>query len=114
MYRSYYPVDNPSDYWKISLYNCLLGSFSGRNIKASSKPRGTFMLASYLNLASPLNLTPEIVDRLFNAYQTDLPRKLYFVDEVELWKIRWVLVDDKPETTRHSTCNKPVHIFALF
>jgi hypothetical protein len=41
-------------------------------------------------------------------------RKLYFVDEVELWKIRWVLVDDKPETTRHSTCNKPVHIFALF
>ena len=20
MYRAYYPVDNPSDYWKISLY----------------------------------------------------------------------------------------------
>ena len=72
------------------------------------------MLASYLNPASPLNLTPEIVDRLFNAYQTDLPRKIYFVDEVELWKIRWALVDDKPETTRHSTCNKPVHVFALF
>jgi hypothetical protein len=61
------------------------------------------MLASYLNPASPLNLTPEIVDRLFNAYQTGLPRKIYFVDEVELWKIRWALVDDKPETTLHAT-----------
>jgi hypothetical protein len=25
---------------------------------------------------------------LFSAYQRDLPRKLYFVDEVECWKIR--------------------------
>jgi hypothetical protein len=40
-------------------------------------------LASYLNPASLLNLTPEIVDRLFNAYQTDLPRKVDFVDAFE-------------------------------
>ena len=53
--------------------------------------------ASYNNPASLLNLTPVIVDRLFNAYQRDLPRKVDFVDEVERWKIRWVLVDDKPE-----------------
>jgi hypothetical protein len=33
-------------------------------------------------------LTPKIVDRLSNAYQTDLPRKEDFVDEVERWKIR--------------------------
>ena len=45
-------------------------------------------LASYLNPASLLNLTPEIVDRLFNAYQTDLPRKVDFVDAFEHWKIR--------------------------
>jgi len=43
---------------------------------------------------------------LFNAYQTDLTKKVDFVDEVERWKIRWALVDDKPESTRHSTCNK--------
>jgi len=36
-------------------------------------------LASYLNPASRLNITHEIVDRLFNAYQTDLPRKVDFV-----------------------------------
>jgi hypothetical protein len=35
-----------------------------------------------------------IVDRLSNTYQTDLPRKVDFVDEVESWKIRWALVDD--------------------
>jgi hypothetical protein len=36
-----------------------------------------FFFASYLNPAS-LNLTPEIVDRLFNAYQTELPKKVDF------------------------------------
>jgi hypothetical protein len=45
-------------------------------------------LASYLNPASLLNLTPEIVDRLFNAYPTDLLRKVDFVDAFEHWKIR--------------------------
>ena len=63
--------------------------------------------ASYNNPASLLYLTPEIVDRLFNAYQRDLLRKVHFVDEVERWKISWGLVDDKPETTRHFACNKP-------
>jgi hypothetical protein len=58
-------------------------------------------------LVSSLNLTLEIVDRLFNAYQTDLPRKVDFVGGIERCKSRYVLVDDKPETTRHSTCNKP-------
>ena len=61
------------------------------------------MFASYLNPASLLNLTHEIVDRLFNVYQRDLPRKVDFVDGVERWKIRW---DDKPERlldTLHST-----------
>jgi hypothetical protein len=33
-------------------------------------------LASYLNPANRLSITHEIVDRLFNAYQTDLPRKV--------------------------------------
>ena len=47
-----------------------------------------FFLASYLNSAGLPNLTSEIVDRLFNAYQRDLPRKLDFVDEVELGSCR--------------------------
>ena len=43
MFRANYPVDNPSDYWKISLVPYLLGnlgSFSGRDFKAISKQRG--------------------------------------------------------------------------
>jgi hypothetical protein len=54
----------------------------------SSKQRGAFYLASYLNHASRLNITHEKADRLFNAYQTDLSRKIDFVDEVECWKSR--------------------------
>ena len=92
----------------------LLVSFSGRDIKGGSNQRGAGFFygvggrgASYNNPASLLNLTPVIVDRLFNAYQTDLPRKVDFVGGIERCKSRYVLVDDKPETTRHSTCNKP-------
>ena len=55
------------------------------------------MFGSHLNIASLLNITHEMVDRLFNAYQRDLPRKVNFVDGVERWKIRWDLVDDKTE-----------------
>jgi len=65
-----------------------------------------FFFASYLNLANLLNPTPEIVDRLFNAYQADLPRKEDCVDEVERSKIRWALVDDNPKRlleTLHAT-----------
>ena len=60
----------------------------------------------YNKPASLLNLTPELVDRLLNAYQRDLPRKVDFVDEATHWKIRWTLVDDNPERlhdTLHAT-----------
>jgi hypothetical protein len=68
----------------------------------------------YNKPASHLNLTPEIVDRLLNAYQRDLPRKVDFVDEVERWKIRWALVDDKPESTRHSAMQQTVTYIWLY
>jgi len=83
MYRAFYPVDNPCDYCKENIHMpCLLGLFSWRDIRASSKQRLVFFFAFYLNPASLLNLTPAIVDRLFNVYQRDLPRKVDFVDEV--------------------------------
>ena len=77
----YYPVDNTSDYWRLSLYlNCLLGLFRGRTIISSSKQRGAFFSrAVYLSNPNLLDITPEIIDRLFNAYQTDLPRKVNYV-----------------------------------
>jgi hypothetical protein len=58
--------------------------------------------AFYNNPASLLkNLTPEIVDRLLNTYQRDLPRKVDYMDEIERWKLRWTLVDEKPERRLH-------------
>ena len=47
--------------------------------------------------ASLLNLTPAVFDRLSNAYQRDLPRKVDFVGEVGRCKLGRALVDDKPE-----------------
>ena len=110
---------------------CLLGSFSGRYVKASSKERGAFFClfvwfffgggAFYNNPDSLLSLTPEIVDILFNAYQRDSPRKVDCVDEVERWKIRWDLVDDKPvrlldtlNATGTSLFRKSIALFRIF
>jgi hypothetical protein len=42
----------------------------------------------------------KIQDTLFSIHNG------LFLPEVERWTIRWVLVDDKPKTIRHSTCNK--------
>jgi hypothetical protein len=73
MFRANYPVKTHLTTGKYPYIPCLLGnlgSFSGRDIKASSKQRGAFIcwgVASYLNPASLLNITHEIVDRLFNT-----------------------------------------------
>jgi hypothetical protein len=65
--RVNYPVDNPSDYWRISLFLVFLDHLAEAISKSSSKLReaGFFVCAFYLNPANLLNPTPEIVDRLF-------------------------------------------------
>ena len=87
MSRAYYPVDNPSEYRKIFLCLVFLDHLVEKIPKRVVSNKGSF-LTFYLNPASLLNLTPEIVDRLFNAYQTDLRRKIDFVDGFERRKIR--------------------------
>jgi hypothetical protein len=53
------------------------------------------------NLFNPSNIkclsTPDIVDRVFAAYATDLGRIDEFIDEIDRWKIRWQQNIDKPE-----------------
>ena len=83
MYRATYPVDNPSDYWKITLYFVFLDHLVKEISKRIVSNEERFFLASYENPASLLNLTPDIIDRLFNAYQTDFQRKVDVVDEVK-------------------------------
>ena len=75
MYRANYPVDNPSDYWKISIYIVFLDHLVEEISKRVVSNEERFFLISYLNLANLLNLTPEIIDRLFNAYQTDFAKE---------------------------------------
>jgi hypothetical protein len=98
MYRANYPVDNPSDYWKMSIYivflDHLVEEISKRVVSNDER-----FLASYLNPASLLNIASEIIDRLLMPVRQILQRKVDCMDEVGCWKIRWALVDDKPETT---------------
>ena len=68
MYRANYPVDNPSDYWKISI-NIVLDHLVEEISKRVVSKGDRFFFVSYPNPASLLYLIPEIVDRLFNAYQ---------------------------------------------
>ena len=84
MFRENYPVEFPSDYWKISLYLVFLETLDhlveeiSKRVVSNEERVFSFGKGgggSYLNPASLLNITPEIVDRLCNAYQRDLPRK---------------------------------------
>ena len=72
MYRAIYPVDNPSDYWKISLYlvlfDHLVEEISKRVVSKEERGGGGGGVY-YLNPARLLNITPEIVDKLLNTYQ---------------------------------------------
>ena len=72
---------NPSDHWKISIYLVFLDHLVEEISKRVVSNGERFLVSS-------LNLTLEIVDRLFNAYQTDLPRKVDFVGGIERCKSR--------------------------
>ena len=73
MFRANYPVDNPSDYWKISLYLVFLDPlveeihFVSKRVVSNKKRFGGDKGTLYLHPASLLNITPEIVDRLLNS-----------------------------------------------
>jgi hypothetical protein len=61
MYRANYHVDNPSDYWKMSIYivflDHLVEEISKRVVSNDER-----FLASYLNPASLLNIASEIIE----------------------------------------------------
>ena len=67
MYRANYHLDNPSDNWKISLDLVFLDHLVEEISKRVLDNEERFFFF-YILSASLLNLTPEIVDRLFNAY----------------------------------------------
>ena len=70
MFRANYPVDNPSDYWKISLYLVFLDPLVeeiSKRVVSNEERFGGDKGTLYIHPASLLNITPEIVDRLLNS-----------------------------------------------
>ena len=91
--RENYPVENSSDYRRISLYLVFMDHLVEEISKRVVSNEWRFQDI----LSKPCKSTTKIVDRLFNVYQTDIPWKVDFVDEAEGWKVNWALVNDKPE-----------------
>ena len=66
----------------------LLNEISSRVTKNEDR-----FLVSYLLPAELHGLTADITDRLYDAYKSDLPSKVEFVDEITRLRIRWNLAD---------------------
>ena len=94
-HRANHPIDNPSAYWRISLYFVFLDHLVAEitNRLLSNKER---FLASFYIPSKLANLTPDIADRIYAAYRSDLGDKNEFDDEIARWKTRWSLEDEKP------------------
>ena len=93
--RANHPIDNPSAYWRISLYFVFLDHLVGEitNRLLSNEER---FLASFYIPSKLANLTPDIADRIYATYRSDLGDKNEFDDEIARWKTRWSLEDEKP------------------
>ena len=52
--------------------------------------------ASFYIPSKLANLSPDIADRIYAAYCSDLGDKNEFDDEIARWKICWSLEDEKP------------------
>ncbi|XP_062619607.1 52 kDa repressor of the inhibitor of the protein kinase-like [Saccostrea cucullata] len=89
-HRENHPLNNPSDYWRVSLYLVFLDHLVNEISSRVTKNEERFLI-SYLLPAKLQDLTADVTDRLYNAYKSDLTSKVEFVDEITRWRIRWNL-----------------------
>ncbi|CAG2233166.1 unnamed protein product [Mytilus edulis] len=70
-HRANHPIIEPSDYWRVSLYYVFLDHLVAEITKRLISNEERF-LASYFIPAKLGNLTPEIADKIYNSYRSDL------------------------------------------
>ncbi|XP_063416002.1 zinc finger MYM-type protein 1-like [Mytilus trossulus] len=95
-HRANHPILEPSDYWRVSLYYVFLDHLVVEITKRLISNEERF-LASYFIPAKLGNLTPEIADKIYNSYRSDLGDKKEFEDEITRWKARWSIEDNRPD-----------------
>ncbi|CAG2193974.1 unnamed protein product [Mytilus edulis] len=70
-HRANHPIIEPSDYWRVSLYYVFLDHLVAEITKRLISNEERF-LASYFIPAKLGILTPEIADKIYNSYRSDL------------------------------------------
>ncbi|CAC5401909.1 unnamed protein product [Mytilus coruscus] len=87
---------DPSDYWRVSLYFAFLDHLVDDITKRLISNEERFF-SSYFIPTKLGNFTPEIADKIYNAYRSDLGDKTEFDDEVARWTAHWRIEDNRPD-----------------
>ncbi|XP_052778135.1 uncharacterized protein LOC128215492 [Mya arenaria] len=103
--RANYDVQDPSRYWKVSVFyvfvDHLLQEMDTRILKNEERFQAQWLIPTKFE-----GLLPANVDRIYEAYEPDLPKtRQEFSEEVRRWNLRWQLNDAKPSTLL-ATLNK--------
>ncbi|XP_052809147.1 zinc finger MYM-type protein 1-like [Mya arenaria] len=103
--RANYDLQDPSRYWKVSVFyvfvDHLLQEMDTRILKNEERFQAQWLIPTKFE-----GLLPANVDRIYEAYEPDLPKtRQEFSEEVRRWNLRWQLNDAKPSTLL-ATLNK--------
>ncbi|VDI61579.1 Hypothetical predicted protein [Mytilus galloprovincialis] len=88
MHRQNHPINDPSEYWRVSLYLVFLDHLVTEITSRVIKNEGRFS-AEYLIPSKLQALTDQTTNSIFETFLADLGDKHAFNDEVARWKIRW-------------------------
>ena len=91
-----HPINNPSDYWRVSLYYVFLDHLVAEITKRLINNEEHF-LASHFLPSKLASLTPEVAGRIFDTYHSDVGERQDFDDEIARWKVRWNRENNKPD-----------------
>ncbi|MES9906785.1 MAG: DUF4371 domain-containing protein [Sedimenticola sp.] len=91
-HRANHPGDNPSDYWRVSMYlpflDHLLQEMDDRLLKNEPRFTAEYLLPSKVN-----SLTDVMVDTIYDAYHDDLAQgRDSFLEEISRWKVYHTLL----------------------
>ncbi|XP_071148256.1 zinc finger MYM-type protein 1-like [Mytilus edulis] len=92
MHRQNHPINDPSEYWRVSLYLVFLDHLVTEITSRVIKNEGRFS-AEYLIPSKLQALTDQTTNSIFETFHVDLGDRQAFDDEVARWKIRWDMVD---------------------
>ncbi len=95
-HRANYPVDSPSDYWRVALYypfsGHLVEEIDMRLLKNEERYSAEVLLPNKV-----ASLSDTAAGEIYDTFSADLTQdREVFTDEVSRWKTRWSMANEKP------------------